>query len=335
MMRKKLGMLLVTGLSAVVMAAPLSAAKLHTGKETGAYFNDIGPAVKAYLDNQLFRLEMVMSPGSTANLRLVAENIGDVGLSRADTYAIYNAENPGVVVAVPTGIKSCLYAVTKSPAILGDDPAVAWGNMLRLAPRMKIGLPGETSGATTTFRFISKNDQSLQRVRDGNVVNYEKADLAIEAAASGEMDIAFFVQFPDPTNKRFQLIDEKGLTIVGVGSRAMSRLTVPSPDGGAAQSVYQVQNVPVQETLGGWGSDKTVSTMCTEIVIVTRSADDLEGDAKMDQKDLIQVLSEAPLGSFEPQASWFAGVKKYMAPMTDAASTKFLDAIEATKDLAQ
>ena len=335
MMRQKLGKLLVTFLGAAVLSAPLNAAKLHTGKETGAYFNDIGPAVKAYLDKQLFRMDMVMSPGSTANLSLVAANPGDVGLSRADTYAIYNAENPGAVVAVPSGVKSCLYAVTKSPAILGDDPTVAWGNMLRLAPRMKVGLPSKTAGATTTFRFISSNEESLQRVRDNNIVNYEKADLAIEAAAAGEVDVAFFVQFPDPTNKRFQLISEKELTIIGVGSRAMSRLTVPSPDGGEPQRVYQVQNVPVQETLGGWGSDQTVSTMCTEIVIVTGSPDNLEGNAKMDQKDLISVLSEAPKGSFEPQASWFAGVKKYMAPLADGASAKYLDAIEATKDLAQ
>jgi len=200
---------------------------------------------------------------------------------------------------------------------------------------MKVGLPAQKSGANTTFRFISQNDESLSRVRDTNTVNYEKADLAIQAAASGDVDIAFFVQFPDPTNKRFQLIGDKELTVVGVGSRAMSRLTVPAPDGGEAQRVYQVQNVPVQETLGGWGSDETVSTMCTEIVIVTRTPEGLEGNAKMDQEDLIQVLSQAPKGSFEPQASWFAGVKKYMAPLADSASEKYIDAIEAAKDLAQ
>lgn len=322
-------------LGTTVLTTPLQAAKLYTGKESGAYYNDIGPAVKAYLDKNLFRFELVTSPGSSANLRLVADHPGDVGLSRADTYAIFNNQHPGVVAAISTGVKSCLYAVTKNPAILGEDPAAAWGNMLRLASRMKVGLPAKTSGANTTFHFIAEHDTQLQRVREKNLINYEKADDAILAAAQGDVDVAFFVQFPDPTNKRFKLIKKKHLSIIGVGSRAMSRITVPSPSGGEPQRVYQVQNVPVQQTFGGWGSDKTVTTMCTEVVVVTHSPEGLEGDAKADQADLIQVLSQAPKGTFEPKASWFTKMKKRMAPMLDSASEKYLEAIEKTKGLVE
>lgn len=334
-MKNQLGSLRWLLLCALVFSVPLQAAKLHTGKKGGAYFEDIGPAVKDYLDKQLFRTEIVTSPGSTANLSLVAAAPGDVGLSRTDTYALYNTEHPGKVAAVPTGVRSCLYAVTNSPAILGEDPTAAWGNMLRLAPRMKVGLPDKLSGATTTFDFISKNDEHLQRVRPDHLIHYEKADMAIEAAASGEVDVAFFVQFPDPGNQRFKLIADKKLHIIGVGSRSLARLTVPSPDGGEPQRVFQVQSVPVQRTLGGWGSDKTVTTMCTEIVIVAGSPEALEGRAKADQEDLIQVLSQAPAGAFEPQASWFSSVKEYMAPLADAAATQFLDAVEQAKNLAQ
>jgi hypothetical protein len=198
-----------------------------------------------------------------------------------------------------------------------------------------LAYPAKKPARPRPFIIISDNDDSLKRVRDGNIVNYDKADQAIEAAAKGDMDIAFFVQFPDPTNARFKLIKDLGLTVVGVGSRAMSRLAVPAPDGGEAKRVFQVQNVPVQETYGGWGSDKTVSTMCTEIVIATASPEGLEGNPKMDQEDLITVLNQAPEGAFEPQASWFTGVKKYMAPVTDAAANGYLDAIEKAKEMTQ
>jgi hypothetical protein len=198
-----------------------------------------------------------------------------------------------------------------------------------------LAYPAKKPARPRPFIIISDNDDSLKRVRDGNIVNYDKADQAIEAAAKGDMDIAFFVQFPDPTNARFKLIKDLGLTVVGVGSRAMSRLSVPAPDGGEAQRVFQVQNVPVQETFGGWGSDKTVSTMCTEIVIATASPEGLEGNQKMDQEDLIGVLNQAPKQAFEPQASWFTGVKKYMAPVTDAAANSYLDAIEKAKEMTQ
>jgi hypothetical protein len=193
-------------------------------------------------------MQMVESPGSAANVEVVADKIGDVGLARRDVYALFNKNHPGKVSAVDTGIRSCLYAVTKNPAFTSADPGVAWGNILKYASRVRVALPSEKSGANETFRYLLTIDEDLGRIRPENITNYKTLDEAITATINGAADLAFFVQFPDPTNERFRKVKDLGMSWIGVGSNSMARQKVTAPGGGEV-AVFNIQTVPVESTM--------------------------------------------------------------------------------------
>ena len=132
--------------AAVICMVPAAQAdELLTGGTSGAYYNDIGPKVHEVLNQALFRYPLRTGKGSAGNFQAIVGNAMIVALGQADVYALMNSQNPGKVISVPTGVRECLFAVTANPGIAGEREGDGWGNMMSLARRMRVALPGEES----------------------------------------------------------------------------------------------------------------------------------------------------------------------------------------------
>ena len=247
--------LIKTSLVAATLLVPSAsgfADELLTGGTSGAYYNDIGPKVHKVLQSALFRYPLKRGKGSAGNFMAIQENPMVVALGQADVYALMNQENPGQVISIPTGVRECVFAVTNNAGLAGTADGDGWGNMMSLAKRMRVALPGEGSGSAKTFEFIQTINEKLSRAN--NLKNYDSADAAVNAVALGQADVAFFVQMPDTRNKLFKLIKEKDLHWIGVGDRKMLKQEV---DG---NRIYAVDTVPVEDTWGGFGKPKLLTT---------------------------------------------------------------------------
>ncbi len=293
-------------------ALPLSADQLLTGGTSGAYYNDIGPKVHAVLASALFRYPLKTGKGSAGNFQAILENPLVVALGQADVYALMNKESPDQVISIPTGVRECLFAVTKNPGIAGSREGDGWGNMMSLAKRMRVALPGEASGSARTFEFIQSVNEKLAVAE--KIKYYDSTDAAIDAVAFDQADIAFFVQMPDTRNTLFKRIKEKDLLWIGVGDRKMLRQEVQG------NKIYAIDTVPVEETWGGFGTPKTLTTTCTQVFVMT-------GDVNRSDVSDIETLKEQAVlltenqDNFEPDADWYqemvGKIKTVSASATD------------------
>lgn len=303
----------------VAISASAGADELLTGGTSGAYYNDIGPKVHAALNSALFRYPLKSGKGSGGNFSAIVDNPMVVALGQADVYALMNQQNPGKVVSVPTGVRECLFAVTANQGIAGESEGDGWGNMMSLAKRMRLALPGAESGSTKTFEFIQTVNDNLAEV--SNIKHYDSTDAAIDAVADDQADVAFFVQMPDTRNPLFKRIKEKDLKWIGVGDRAMLRQEV---DG---NMIYAVDTVPVEETWGGFGKPTTLTTTCTQVVVMTGDPSRADASDAETLKDQLALLQEHQ-GKLEPEADWYRDMVGKISSVSSSASDKLLDAVD-------
>jgi len=310
---------LLTACVALAMSMPAAAEQLLTGGKTGAYFNDIGPRVHEVLKQALFRYPLVEGQGSVGNFKAVLERPTTVALGQLDVYALMNEQHPGKVVGIPTGVRECLFAVTANPGIAGDDAGDGWGNMMSLARRMRVALPGQESGSTKTFEFIQSVNERLAEA--DNIEHYPSTVEMVEAVAAEEADVGFFVQMPDTRNELFKKIKENELMWIGVGDRTMLQQTV---DG---ESIYSVDTVPVEATWGGFGSPETLTTTCTQVVIMTGdpSRDDAEDPVTLEEQ---VALLEEHRGEYEPQADWYQDMTDKIRSVSQDAKDTLLESVD-------
>ena len=312
-------------IAAALMAASHTAAadELLTGGRSGAYFNDIGPKVHEVLNNALFRYPLQTGKGSAGNFEAIVANPMIVALGQADVFALMNSQDPGKVVSMPTGVRECLFAVTANPGIAGANPGDGWGNMMSLARRMRVALPGEGSGSARTFEYIQTINEKLAAARD--ITHFESTDAAIDAVAAGRADIAFFVQMPDTSNALFRRIKERELSWIGVGDRQMLRQEV---DG---NRIYNIDTVPVEETWGGFGTPNTLVTTCTQVVVMT--GDPSRGDVPDPQtlEEQVALLREHQ-AALEPDADWYESMVSKIRTVSDSATEEVMQAVDAASE---
>ncbi len=310
---------LISMTAALVVSLPAGADQLLTGGTSGAYYNDIGPKVRDVLNSALFRYPLEPGKGSAGNFEAIVDNAMIVALGQADVYALMNQQSPGKVVSVPTGVRECLFAVTANPGIAGESDGDGWGNMMSLARRMRVALPGEGSGSAKTFQFIQSINEEMAKAQ--NIKHYESTDAAINAVALDQADVAFFVQMPDTSNQLFRLIKEKGLLWIGVGDRAMLRQSV---DG---NEIYGVDTVPVEETWGGFGTPKTLTTTCTQVVVMTGNPSRDDASDPQTLKEQVELLKDNQ-GSFEPDADWYQSMVGKIRDVSADATEKLMTAVD-------
>jgi hypothetical protein len=177
---------------------------------------------------------------------------------------------------------------------------------------MRVALPGAASGSTKTFEFIQSINDKLAGTT--NITYHDSTDAAIDSVAQGSADVAFFVQMPDTSNQLFRSIKERELMWIGVGDRVMLRQEV---DG---TKIYAVDTVPVEETWGGFGTPKTLTTTCTQVVVMTGDPVRTDVDDVESLKDQVALLTENQ-ANFEPDADWYRSmvgkIKNVSASATD------------------
>lgn len=308
---------------AMAVVLPAGADELLTGGTSGAYYNDIGPKVHEVLSGALFRYPLKAGKGSAGNFSAILDNAMVVALGQADVYALMNAQNPDKVVSIPTGVRECLFAVTANPGIAGEREGDGWGNMMSLARRMRVALPGEASGSAKTFEFIQSINEDMAQA--SNIKHYESTDEAIGAVAGDEADVAFFVQMPDTSNQLFRQIKEHGLLWIGVGDRAMLRQEV---DG---TRIYDVDTVPVEETWGGFGTPTTLTTTCTQVVVMTGDPSRSDAADPTGLEEQVTLLRENQ-DSFEPTADWYKSMVGKIRDVSADATDKLLNAVDQASE---
>jgi len=289
--------------AAMAVAAPLpaiAATAIDTGDSAGAYHSQFCPRLEAELGKA--KLDYVCTPtsGTADNIERVAKNPAEIGYAQLDVFALETAGRGGDKAFTrirADDVRECIFAVTRSREI-GN-----FGDVAVHAPRLRAVIPPANSGSAGTFRFLQKIDpEGLAKVRE--VMITASPDEAIKTALAADDTIGFFVQFPDPDNARFRMIQELGGHIVPVLDRNILRQQI------GAQKVYFAQDTQVASA--SWAkTGTTVTTACTPIVLFTGATAALGGDkAKQDHRDMIATVAAIKPEDLVPKESIYEKLLK-------------------------
>jgi len=313
---------------ACVSGSASAANPVFTGGERGSYFTAFGPLIVDLLADNFLDYEVVTSAGSGENIDEVLANPLAIGLTQSDVLAFRAQSDPEVADNV-TIIRNdaafeCLYAVATEE---NAERLENWGGVRALARRLRIATGSETSGAAATFRFLQSIDEDLARAR--NMSYLDSVDAAIDAVVSGDADIAFFVQFADTSNERFETINDEELIFIPVIDRNILRQEVNG------EKVYVPQQVKVTSAgLLSWSGVTEIVTSCTPLAYITGNPALLPDGSndQLDLRDVIEILRSAPLEELQPEEDWFQSVLDDAVTMSEGALDASLTAIEETSD---
>jgi hypothetical protein len=318
--------------AAVMLAAsfvPAMAQKaIHTGSQGGAYNSTFCPPLPSVLDKAFFSgYRCNPSGGTIDNINKVVANPSDVGFVQLDVLALQMQEKPDLAkqIAIIRSDIACegMWMVTKNPALK------SYGDVLGYARRIPFVLPSQGSGSAASFKLLQSNDpEGLGRATNIKHVNDTAAVINTVASATDNA-VGFFVQFADPENANIKLMKERGLNVVPVVSREITKIKVKEQD------LYQVQSFGL--TSGGLfvsGEDKV--TACTPVAVITGNPDAAKTPNDRDnQKDLIRALADVPSSALLPQESRIAKLLTSARRVTGSALNEMLAAADKAKEAAQ
>lgn len=306
-MFKKLRAALIASFALAIASSvtAMAANPIYTGGVRGSYFGSFGPLLLDLLDSEFFDYELQTSSGSGENIDRVLENPLAIGMVQSDVLAFrstLNSEVANQVTVIRADIAhECLYAVTLEVNL---GRLANWGDVVAYSHRLRFVSGPENSGSAQTFRFLQTIEGRLANVREMN--HLESTDAAIQAVIDGTADIAFFVQFPDTSNPRFERINEERLAFVPVVDRAMLRQTLPNGD-----RTYVPLDVKVTSAdLLSWRGVNRILTACTPLSYISGRPESLPGGSSesLDLREMIQVVQTAPIESLQPSESWFQAI---------------------------
>ena len=332
---------LILGLAS--FAAPAQAADLLTGEKTGAYFNDFCPAIKSAVKDKNLLVNCRTTNGSLQNLDTVLEHPTQFGLAQYDLFSLKYSHQSNQLLYTPVRDdlgKECLFLVTKNKKMTN------FGDIIASAPYMNFILPPEKSGHAGTFKYLQNIDKKgLGQAR--NVTHVESTEAAITKALASDDNVTLFVQFPNPDNKHFKLVNENGGHFIPVISKEiLSQVT-------RGNKVYSAEETAVANP--NWTKSGTkLVTACTPIVMFTGKSMRVTDNAVKDEhRRAIAILQEIPADKLRPQKGWLSKLwtstkavsakstetlvetteqaKKVSSPYLSKAKEVTKDAIEAAK----
>lgn len=333
-MKKQLMRASIAALAVFSVATAVSAGgQINTGGETGSYFGKFCPLVRDALKKSKFDYSCVTSRGSRENILRISGTPTDIGFSQLDVFKHENDLLGGreLFSVIRSDIaRECIFMVSRNKELAN------FGRVSAIADRLRIILPPEKSGSAGTFEYL----QALDPDGLGSAVEIEYAgstDEAIKRALASDDAITLFVQFPDPDNARFKLIDKLGGHFIPVISRAVLRQQV------GGEKVYFAQETDIANAK--WHkAGKKVVTACTPMILFTGKSDRIDDAVKReDHKDLIATLRAMDQAAFVPKRGFFsrmwrktkalsgAGVEK-LIKMTDEAREKAKPYVDKAKD---
>jgi hypothetical protein len=321
--------LTVTALTAVglslALSSAVSAGKIHTGGARGAYNGDFCPQLSSELAKAKFDFKCTPSLGSNANLASVKDNPQDIGFSQFDVYTLTASQQavPAYEIIRSDMARECLFMVTKNKNLSN------YGDVVANAEKLKFILPPEGTGSASTFNYLRQIDpEGLGKATDISYAATTDSALKSTLADADENTVTLFVQFPDPSNDRFKMINKDNGFFVPVIDRNILRQQVGN------DKIYFAQETEVSNPKL-WKQGESVVTACTPMVVFTGNPELLPaGDEQLDHKDLISTARAIPSNALRPQQGFFKKYWKKTKALSATAVDSMLDASEKAREKA-
>lgn len=311
--------------AALLTGTPALATQINTGGETGSYHTTFCPLLSKLLKKNQFDFACTTSEGSRENIQRIVADPAQVGYTQFDVFALENERLGGEELFRPIRSdlgRECLFVITRNRDITNYGELVAW------APRLRWILSPVKSGSTGTFEFLQQVDP--EGLGLANDISYARStDEAIEQALADDESATLFVQFPDPANARFKLIDRLGGNIVPVIDRNILAQAV------ADQKVYYADETEI--SLPKWNrSASKVVTACTPMVIFTGTPERAEGlNARRDQEDLIRTIMSFRLEDMQPKQGFLSKLWRRTKALSGATVEELIGASDKAREAAK
>lgn len=318
---------IVTILVALAVSPVSAQHAIYTGSPGGAYNSTFCPPLPNVLNQSFFSGYRCQSSGGTLdNIAKVIANPSDAGFVQLDVLALTMQEKPDLAkqISIIRSDIACegMWMVTKNPALK------SYGDVLGFSRRIPFILPGQGSGSAASFKYLQSIDpDGLGRASNMKYVN-DTATVINTVAAGADNAVGFFVQFADPENANIRLMQDKGLTIIPVVSREITKAKVKDQD------LYQVQSFNLKSG-GIFASGEDKVTACTPVAIITGNPESGKtANDKDNQKDLIEALQKVPSSSLLPTEPRMAKLLSGVRRVTGSALNEMLSAADKAKDAA-
>jgi len=318
-MPSKLALCVLVGVGALV-TAPALADQINTASTIGAYHKTFCPQIEKELGKAKFKYSCTTSAGTRDNMQRVIANPQHLAFGQLDVLRLetkYMGGKDPFTIIRRDDARECVFAVTRNAKL------TTYGDIAGRAFNLKFFLPSQKSGSAGTFQFLFDIDKDgLGQTR--NVTYAMSIEDALREALSTEDGVAFFVQFPNPDNPRFKMVQELGGHFVPVIDRNILRQRA------GGEKIYFAQETAVANAK--WSkSGKSVITACTPVVLFTGRNDALTGDAQKDHTDLIATLKQLKTSQTLPPKSWFSRMLKKTKALSAKSAEKLLDASEKAR----
>lgn len=317
-------MLALAALAAASSASPSLANDINTGDANGAYHATFCPRLEGELKKARFGHACKTSQGTAENLKRVLADPRQVGFGQLDILALEGVlagNAPPVTVMRRDDARECLFAVTRNKDIQ------TYGHLASNAAKLRFILPPEGSGSAGTFKYLRSIDaEGLGRATQ--VTNAKDTDEAIRQALAADDTVTLFVQFPDPDNARFKMVNEQGGHFVPVIDRAILRPQIGN------EKIYFAQETQVANA--DWiKAGVKVVTACTPMAIFTGSPDRItDAKAQQDQKDLIATVRAIKGETLLPPEGVFARFWRRTMELSGATTEDLLKLSEEAREKA-
>ncbi len=294
----------VSLLAALASAAwannPAVATTINTANEAGAYHKDFCPRLEKSLADAKLYFKCTPSDGSIENISRVIDDPKQIGFSQFDIFARETAKrgrSPLTLIRGDIG-RECLFMVSRNKNFK------TYGDVAALAGHLRFVLPPQGSGSAATFEFLQQMDPTGLG-KAANITYAANADEAIAEALSGEDNVVtLFVQFPDPNNSRFKLIDEKAGQFIPVIDRSILAQKI---DG---QKVYYAEETEISSPKF-LKKGETVVTSCTPVTLFTGAPDRVNsGVDRSNHQDMIRIVRALDRSVILPSEGFFASLLK-------------------------
>ncbi len=317
----------ITGAALAVLATmtPADAQRIHTAGINGAYHTTFCPILEKELSKARFDYRCSTSDGTADNVARVASTPYDIGYGQLDVFALEVPKYGGARQFTRLRVddeRECVFAVTR------NENVTNYGEIAAYASKLRMIIPPSNSGSAGTFRFLQKIDP-LGVGSAKEVVTASTTEDALRTALSADDAVAFFVQYPDPKNDRFRLIQELGGHVVPVIDRNILNQQIED------RKIYFAEETEVTNTRWLKAGQKVV-TACTPIVVFTGITANVQGDRlKQDHKDLIATIVTFRTEEMLPKQGVFSKLLKKTRELSASSAAKIVEYSQEARERAK
>ncbi len=231
------------------------------GPSSGTYYKVWAPNLAKGLKSHGFETATLKTKGCVENSKLVASGEADVGFCQGDALKHAMATFPEVAQNVDilgTLGKECGYAAVNTSGKLKSEDDIGEG--------IRVAAQKNGSGTQAGWAYM----QSLEPDYAKATTTYDSGSRALGKVASGELDMTLW--FTSPHNLDHRLLQ----TVLTNDSLKLLPLDDWSLDDKLpnGKSVYTLETVTVKKA--GFGFDETITTLCTDAVVIGNTGADEE-----------------------------------------------------------